>query len=185
MAADGPAHLRAAQLGAGAVQQRDRHRCLGVAQPQPGEDGRVLCETADALGAVEIGETEECPMNYEANIKLFVFSKSILPRIKYIFIDYNRVTMSTDPFLVMFSRMIDKRDPSQRKRKVDNLTCLECIITFIKVSIPWRMLPQLMHLDCSYTTIYKRYAYWVKNRIIEDVWKEVLGIYQSTQMGNY
>ena len=91
--------------------------------------------------------------------------------------------MSKDPFLVMVSRMIDKRDPCQRKRKVDNLTCLECITTFIKVSIPWRMLPRLMHLNCSYTTIHKRYAYWVKTNIIEDVWKELLRVYQSTQLG--
>jgi len=134
-------------------------------------------------GAVEIGETKEFPMNYEATHKLFLFSKSILSRIKYVLFDYNRVVMSKDPFLVMVSRMIDKRDPCQRKRKVDNLTCLECIITFIKVSIPWRMLPQLMHLDCSYTTIYKRYAYWVNNKIIECIWKELLGVYQSTQQG--
>lgn len=79
--------------------------------------------------------------------------------------------------------MIDKLDPCQRKRKVDNLTCLMCIITFIKISAPWRMLPQIMHLTCSFTTIHKRYTYWVNAGIITRIWKDILEIYSSTQTG--
>ena len=77
-------------------------------------------------GAVELGETEEFPMNYEATLKLFVFSKSILSRIKYVLLSRD---VDESFFLVMISRMTDECDPSQRKRKVDNLACLECIIT--------------------------------------------------------
>ena len=75
-------------------------------------------------------------MNYEANLKLFVFSKSILSRMKFVLLDYNTIMVTKDPFLVMVAGMFDEHDPCQRKRKVDNLVCLECIITFIKVSIP-------------------------------------------------
>ena len=72
-------------------------------------------------------------MNYEANLRLFVFSKSILSRIKYVLLSRD---VDGSFFLVMISRMIYECDPIQRKIKVDNLACLECIITFIKVSIP-------------------------------------------------
>ena len=53
-------------------------------------------------------------MNYEANLRLFVFSKSILSRIKYVLLSRD---VDGSFFLVMISRMIDECDPKSKKKK--------------------------------------------------------------------
>jgi len=64
------------------------HRCL------------VLGSLPRRIGAVELGETEEFPMNYEANLRLFVFLKSRLSRMKYVLLsrDVDRILFSCHDF---------------------------------------------------------------------------------------
>lgn len=87
--------------------------------------------------------------------------------------------MLTKEFLEYVELFINKTCPNKRKTKVSVFYCLEKIIKVLSCGFSW------CHLECShchFTTIYKRFKYWVTNGVFEALWKELTRNYISNRL---
>lgn len=75
--------------------------------------------------------------------------------------------------------LLDKYDPPLRKRKLDNKTAFQCLCFTIQTGCAWEYVPTYW---CSTSTAYKRFQCWVKNSVIDSVWKELLNIYAEERL---
>lgn len=81
--------------------------------------------------------------------------------------------------LEFVAAIIDKYDPPIRKRKLDNKTAFQCLCFALQTGVAWRHVPSK---GCSFCTAYKRFQCWVKNHVIETVWKELLNLYADERL---
>jgi transposase len=75
--------------------------------------------------------------------------------------------------------MLDTLDPPLRKRVLNNRLCFKSIVKCLDTGINWRELPFLMKLECSWSTIYKRFSKWVNDGILAAIWQHLVIIYHD------
>jgi transposase len=75
--------------------------------------------------------------------------------------------------------IINVEVPMKRKYKINNEYCLEKIYEVLKTGISWN---NLYTINCHYSTIYKRFKYWVKLNIFNKIWNYILQEYTNKQL---
>ena len=74
--------------------------------------------------------------------------------------------------------IINTEIPKKRKYKISNEYCLEKIYEILKTGISWN---NLYTINCHYSSIYKRFKYWVKLNIFNKIWNYILQEYTNKQ----
>jgi transposase len=81
--------------------------------------------------------------------------------------------------LEFVAKVIDKFDPPLRARKLDNKTAFQCLCFALLTGVAWKYVPSQ---TCSFSTAYKRFQCWVKNGVLENVWKHLLHVYAEDKL---
>lgn len=79
------------------------------------------------------------------------------------------------------SDVIDMFDPPLRHRKLSNKTAFECFCYALRTGVAWKYVP--VH-GCGFSTAYKRVQSWVKQGVIREVWRHLLGLYSSKKLAD-
>ena len=75
--------------------------------------------------------------------------------------------------------IINRLDPEQRKRKINNEEALLEIESVLRSGTPWRkMRPRKGTCWC----IFKRFSKWEELNVFQTIWKELLDLYSNQQL---
>lgn len=77
-------------------------------------------------------------------------------------------------------KKIDEYSPIKRKRDYDTKYCLYHICRVLKQNIAWKFLETKAH----YTTIYKRFLVWKRDRVFERIWEDINTKYCLQELQN-
>ena len=72
--------------------------------------------------------------------------------------------------------LLDELDPPKRRRKLSNIDAFKLICYVLMFGIPWSELHWQMQ-EATPAAVYKRFQMWVKNGILDMVWKIILERY--------
>lgn len=82
-------------------------------------------------------------------------------------------------FLDEIVSFIDTESTNKRKYKIDNRYCLEQVCYVLTTGICWK---DLICPICHFSSIYKRFRYWVKLNIFEKIWVRLNQLYADKQL---